>query len=57
MEDPEHEMLKFYCWHDTLYFYNYTDNKNKEIRKIKLSIKQIKQESVSAGSFYENGTN
>ncbi len=57
VEDPEHEMLRFYCWHDTLYFYNYTDNKNKEIRKIRLSINQIKRESVSVSNFYETGMN
>ena len=57
VEDPEHEMFKVYCWHDTLYLYNQADNKNNEIRKIKIPINQIKQESVSGGSFYGSGTN
>ncbi len=57
VEDPDNEMFRFYYWHDTLYCYSQALNKSNEILKIKIPINQIKQESVSVGSFYESSTN
>ena len=57
MADPEHEIFKFYCWHDTLYCYNHFDTKTSEVRKMRLAISQIKKESVLIGNFYETGMN
>ena len=57
MEDPDHETFRFYCWHDTLYCYSHAENKNKESRKVKIAIDQIKEESVLIDSFYETGMN
>lgn len=55
--DSEHEIFRFYCWHDTLYCYNHFDTKTSEVRKIRLSINQIKKEAVLIGDFYETGMN
>lgn len=57
VEDPDHETFRFYCWHDTLYCYSHAENKNKESRKVKIAIDQIKEESVLIDSFYETGMN
>jgi uncharacterized membrane protein len=57
MSDPENEIFKFYCWHDTLYCYNHFDTKTSEVRKTRIAISQIKKESVLIGSFYETGIN
>jgi hypothetical protein len=55
--DSEHEIFRFYCWHDTLYCYNHFDTKTSEVRKIRLSINQIKNEAVLIGDFYETDIN
>jgi uncharacterized membrane protein len=57
MGDPDHEIFRFYCWHDTLYCYNHFDTKNSEVRKIRLPLNQIKKEAVLIGNFYETGMN
>ncbi len=55
MGDPEHEIFRFYCWHDTVYCYNHFSTKTSEVRKIRLAINQIKSESILIGDFYETG--